>query len=114
MNIKRVFKIFILILILLMLVSNDVNAFTIRGLTGNSKDTSEIELIGNKSIQIVSTIGSIISVIVIVVLGIKYIMGSVEEKASYKKTLIPFLIGAIFIFAASSIASIFYNIAIKI
>ena len=41
-------------------------------------------------------------------------IGSVEEKAEYKKTLMPFLIGALFVFAASTIASIIYNIAINI
>ena len=41
-------------------------------------------------------------------------MGSVEEKATYKKTLLPFIIGAAFIFAASTIANIVYNVAINL
>ena len=33
----------------------------------------------------------------------------VERKAEYKKTLMPYVIGAVFVFAASSIAGIIYN-----
>ncbi len=59
-------------------------------------------------------IGSIISVICLIVIGIKYIMGSAQEKAEYKKTLMPYMIGAILIFAISNILSIIYNVAVKI
>ncbi len=57
----------------------------------------------------VQAIGSIVSVLVLVILGIKYMMGSAEEKADYKKTLIPYLVGAVLVFAASNIAGLFYN-----
>lgn len=71
--------------------------------------TSGIETIGQQIISIVSTIGSVVSVIILVVLGIKYMMGSAEEKAEYKKTLMPYVIGAAFVFAASSIAGIVFS-----
>ena len=74
-----------------------------------STDTSGIQNIGNQIVTIISTIGSIVSVIVLVVLGIKYMMGSAEEKAEYKKTLLPYIIGAAFVFAASTIATIVFN-----
>ena len=62
----------------------------------------------------VQAIGSIISVLVLVILGIKYMMGSAEEKAEYKKTMIPYLIGAILVFAASNIAGVMYNVSTSI
>ena len=111
MKIKKIICIGFIFLLLLILLGNHVSAFSIGNLRGNTVSTSEIEEVGNKVVQIVSTVGSIISVIVIIVLGIKYMMGSVEERADYKKTMIPFLIGAVFIFAASSIASVIYNVA---
>lgn len=80
------------------------------GYIGNSSyDTKSIGTIGNQIIKIVSTVGSVASVIVLVILGLKYMMGSAEEKAEYKKTLMPYLIGAALVFAASSIATIVYN-----
>ena len=54
---------------------------------------------------------SVLSVIVLIILGLKYMMGSVEEKAEYKKSFMPYIIGAALVFAASTIAGIVYNIA---
>ena len=36
-------------------------------------------------------------------------MGSASEKAEYKKTMIPYIVGAVLIFAASNLASMIYN-----
>lgn len=74
-----------------------------------SVNTKGISDIGNKLITILTTIGIVVSVIVLIVLGIKYMMGSAEEKAEYKKTLMPYVIGAGLIFAASTIAQIIYS-----
>ena len=41
-------------------------------------------------------------------------MGSTDEKAEYKKSMLPYVIGAVLVFAASSIASVIYNLAIKL
>ena len=51
----------------------------------------------------IQTIGVILSIIVIGLLGIKYMTGSVEEKADYKKSMIPFLIGTVLIVAVGTI-----------
>ena len=47
-------------------------------------------------------------------LGIKYMMGSAEERAEYKKTLLPYFIGAMLIFASTNLAQMIYNLASKI
>ena len=54
-------------------------------------------------------IGSITSVLALVLIGIKYMMGSTEEKAEYKQTMIYYIIGAILVFAISNISSVIYN-----
>lgn len=79
-------------------------------LTGTTVTTTAIENLGNQAITIVSTIGSVAAVIVLIVLGLKYMMGSTEEKAEYKKTLMPYVIGAILVFAASAIAGVVFSI----
>ena len=114
MNIKKVVLALIIFSLIILIVGNTVQAFSINDLKGTDDDAPEIRTVGNKVIQVVSVVGSILSVIVIIVLGIKYMIGSVEEKAEYKRTLLPYLIGACFIFAASSIAGIIYNVAIKL
>lgn len=65
-------------------------------------------------ITIVQVAGSIISVICLIVLGIKYMTGSVEQKAQYKKTLLPYVIGAGLLFATTNILGIIYSLATQI
>lgn len=76
---------------------------------GTETDVDGITNIGNQIITILSTVGSIASVIVLIILGLKYMMGSAEEKAEYKKTLMPYVIGAALVFAASAIAGIVFS-----
>ena len=55
-------------------------------------------------IAVIRTIGIIVTVITLMIMGIKYMTASVEERADYKKSMIPYLIGAVLIFGASAIA----------
>ena len=61
-------------------------------------------------ISYITGIGMAVSVITLVVLGIKYMVGSIEERAEYKKTMIPYIIGAVLLFSTSSIVGIIANI----
>ena len=70
--------------------------------------------IGNKIIGPIQMIGSIVSVIALIVIGIKYMMGSVEEKAQYKETMKPYIIGAVLVFGITNILTIVYDIATQI
>ena len=82
------------------------------GLTGTSTPaTEDITNIGNKLIGIITTVGVVVAVIVLLILGIKYMMGSAQEKAEYKKTMIPYLVGALLIFGASAITMVVVNVA---
>lgn len=65
---------------------------------------------GNKIIGIVQAIGSIVSVLALIIIGIKYMLGSTEEKAEYKSSMLPYLIGVFFLFFASNIVSIIYHV----
>ena len=73
--------------------------------------TTEVQDFGENIMGVVQVAGVVIAVIILMVLGIKYMMGSAEEKAEYKKTMIPYLVGAILIFAASTIANVVYQFA---
>lgn len=73
--------------------------------------TNAVEGFGNNILGIVSTGASVLAVVILIVLGIKYMMGSAEEKAEYKKTLLPYAIGAIFVFGAGTICSVLFGMA---
>ncbi len=70
---------------------------------------SDVTAITDKTENILGaivTVGVVISAIMLTILGIKYMLGSVEEKAEYKKTMIPYLIGTVLLFSASTIVGI--------
>lgn len=69
---------------------------------------------GGTIVNVLSTVGTVIAVAGIMILGIKYMMGSIEQKAEYKKTMIPYLVGCIFIFCIPKIVSIIYSIVTSI
>ena len=81
---------------------------------GPKSEDVKLKDIGNKIIGPIQVIGSLVSVIAIIIIGIKYMLGSVEEKAQYKETLGPYVLGAIFVFAITNILKIIYDIATSI
>lgn len=95
-----------------MATSGGVDAGNIAGqLTGTaSKAQGQVTSIGNQIIGILTTVGVVVAVVVLLILGIKYMMGSASEKAEYKKTMIPYLVGAILIFGASAITKVVVSI----
>ncbi len=60
---------------------------------------------------LIRNIAIIASVIILMVLGVKYMLGSVEEKAEYKKSFIPLIIGIILVVSATTIASFIFGMA---
>lgn len=66
-------------------------------------DTGDMTTVAGNIVNIITWVGIIVAIIVLLVLGIKYMMGSAAEKAEYKKTMIPYLVGAVLIFGASAI-----------
>lgn len=64
-----------------------------------------------KILAYIRNIAAIAGVLLIAFLGIKYMMGSLEEKAEYKKSFIPLIVGAIVVVAATTIAATIFQIA---
>ena len=102
---KKTMKILAFVVTLFMVIammSSVVNAASGVNLTPNqitanidSNSQTQITSVGGKIVGIIQVIGIVIAVVVIMVVGIKYMMGSVEEKAEYKKTMMPYIIGAV-------------------
>lgn len=79
--------------------------------TTEATGAGRLQNMGNVIIGALRTVGSIVSVAVLAVLGIKYMVGSVEERATYKETMKPYLIGAVLVFAITNILGIIVNVA---
>lgn len=65
----------------------------------------------SKITNVIGVIGIIVSVISLILIGIKFMTGSIEEKAEYKKSMIPYLIGVFIFFALTQLLRIIINIS---
>ncbi len=116
-KINKYKKIIILLFILTIIL---IQSSVIAGTTGlealdkyaqqQGTSTKFVEKV-NVILGIVQMVGSVIAVICLIVLGIKYMMGSVEEKAEYKKTLMPYMLGAIMVLGISNFIKLVYKLA---
>lgn len=76
----------------------------------NLVDTKNLKSFSNTFSNILIGIGTAIAVIYSVILGIKFMLGSMEEKAEIKESLVPFIIGCIVLFSAFAIWKMAVNI----
>lgn len=75
---------------------------------GNQSDSAIFNTKVQKIVSILSSIGIILSVVGLIIIGLKYMLGSVEEKADYKKLLIPYIVGCFLVFTVSLIPQLIY------
>ena len=119
---KKSIKVISTLLLAIMLVTSiagtvlavDPNT-VLNGLNGNgSVQTNDLTKVGNNIVTIIQVVGIVIAVIVLLVIGIKYMMGSASEKAEYKKTMIPYIVGAVLIFAGTSLVRVIYSLSTSV
>ena len=117
MKLKKILSMVVFLAIIIMTCGN-VKALELNQiepvLSTSHEGTKDIVVLTQRIVNIVSYIGGALSVIVIAVLGIKYMTGSVEEKAQYKKTLVPYAVGCIVIFSGSVIVQTVYTMITSI
>ena len=117
-NIKKLIFVITIMIIILFIMNNMVLGASIGTMDlnswkpGSTTDASgtRLQQIGNSIIGILQVVGSISSVIALIIMGIKYMVGSVEERAEYKKTMLPYFIGAIMVFAITNVLAIVSDI----
>lgn len=76
---------------------------------GTNPGSTKLVKKANSIFSYIRIIGIILSVVMLVVIGIKYMLGSTEEKAKYKETLLPYIIGAFLLFTGSLIPQLIYD-----
>ena len=80
----------------------------------NTSDVQEIVDTSKVIVDIIRAVGIIVTVVVIIVMGIKYMLGSIEERAEYKKSMLPYLLGVFIFFCLSQILAIIINFSTEI
>lgn len=123
---KNVIKILTVVMIVLMLVASvatlsnaateysfgDIDTDTITSEASDSTGAaSSINNIIGSVITIVQVVGVGVAIIMLIVLAIKYISAAPGDKADIKKHAVVYVVGAIVLFAASGLLGIIKNFA---
>lgn len=76
-------------------------------------DSPRAAAIAGTVLNVVQVIGIIIAVGCISIVGIQYMVGSVEQKAEYKKTMTAMIVGAILLVSTTTIVKVIYSTVTK-
>lgn len=90
--------------------SEPVNSNNLGSLAGNQTGSGTMNTAVQKMWASVLLILQILAVAAIVFAGVRYMFASADEKADIKKQMIILVIGAVLVFAASTIISIIVNV----
>lgn len=71
---------------------------------------TKVTSIAGNVLGIVRNIGVAVAIIALTIIGVKYMIGSVEQKAEYKKSMIPFVIGVIILASSTTLVKTIYDI----
>lgn len=119
MNKKTIIKIIFIALTLILAFSINVKADTFNPESYNpgtvkKSDAATLFSMGEKAMGTIRNIAVVVAVVTVAFIGLRYMLGSVDQKAEYKATLLPWLIGAILVVMITSILGIIENLATKI
>lgn len=109
----KIFSVLMIVAMILMIVGNIAYAATSpKDFTGTDSFSGKesISSLGNSIIGLVRLVGTILAVVILIVLGIKYMMGSTEEKAEYKKSFMPLIVGVVVVTLALQIAAMIFSL----
>ena len=114
---KRIVKILTIILMVVALVNitnfvyaDDINTEDFAGIY--TKDgVSDLDNKTGKILSIVQIAGTAISLVALIILGMKYMLSSPDDKATIKEKIVPYVIGVIIFFAASNLVTIVLKFA---
>ena len=107
---KRILAIIIITFIILLIApcnnSFSINTDAYKNFSETPTGGDSILNVGGNILGIVQVIGVGIAVIMLTIMGVKYITASPQEKSQLKETLVPYFVGAIVLCGASGILSI--------
>lgn len=76
----------------------------------NDEDSEKVGIIIGDILANIKVVGICISVVMIAIIGLKYIICSTEEKANYKENMLPYVVGCFLLASATIIPSIIYDL----
>ena len=82
--------------------------------TQTNVETTKTTSIVKTLVKIMTTVGIAVAIISLMVIGIRFMVGSVEDRAKYKETMMPYIIGTILLFSISGILQVLSNLFFNI
>lgn len=58
---------------------------------------------------LIQVLGSVLSVVALLIIGLRYMFSSIEDRANMKGVLVYYVVGAVMVFATSNILSVAYK-----
>ena len=104
-------KLLSIILVMAMVLSlsfcyADINLDNYKG-----SDIDDLDKAGNAVVGVMQVVATVVAIAMLLFVGIKFMMAAPAEKANLKGALIPYIVGAILIFAAIPLLKIIQNFA---
>lgn len=111
---KKILIIYLVVLIFFMIIpltcyAEDLGLGDLEQYRATAADSTELTSRAEHILGIIQVVGTVISVVMLVIIGIKYMLGSIEERAEYKENLKPYLIGAFLIFTGTTVPQLIYR-----
>lgn len=117
MNKKK--RIFLVLIITILIVSVFCKVTAVSTINPNDYDPSKTPITTDDTDEVFSKAGiilgavrnisAVVAVITLMIIGLKYMFGSVEQKANYKATMMPYIIGCVLAVAGTTIVTFIYE-----
>lgn len=82
--------------------------------TVRRRDAEPVFAMGEKIFGALRNIAALIAVVTIGIIGLRYMFGSVDSKAEYKATMMPWVIGVLMVVLVTTLLDVIQNLASKI
>ena len=83
------------------------------GTLDNVNSATGAATIGGNIVNWIWGISIVVAVVVVMITGLKFIVGSTQEKAEYKKSLIPLVVGVLILVFATTIVKVLFGMGGK-
>lgn len=111
-------KVFVIIILYLIILSNgfsvygvnfDPDAWDPSASVSSSTIPQSLQDKVGPILAFIQAIGTVVSVIALMIIGFRTLTGSLEEKSAYKESLPGYVIGIFLLFSMTTIPNIIYN-----
>lgn len=120
MNMKKTFKFILVVFMATMFLFGisqtisladkpDVNNVVTGVENSNATVPGEVTNIGGTVMNWIWGISIVVAIVVLMITGLKFIVGSTQEKAKYKESLIPLVVGVLILVFATTIVRILFS-----